>query len=102
MLTFLQGLNLRNYTPAQMIACLWHNTHPHKVGTLIWLLLNQGLPVGTWLQLMGIDLVCQVCNLNAEESARHCLLECPAAQSAWRGFERVWAEWQAPHDITIT
>jgi hypothetical protein len=85
-----------------MIACLWHNARPRKVGTLIWLMLNQGLPVGTWLQLMGIDPGCKLCNLNPEESALHCLLECPAAQSAWKAFKRVWVEWQAPHDIAIT
>jgi hypothetical protein len=51
---------------------------------------------------MGIDPICKVCNLNTEESALHCLLECPMAQSAWKAFKRVWAEWQAPHDIAIT
>jgi len=82
MMTFMQGLNLRNSTPAQMTARLWHNARPRKVGTFIWLTLNQGLPVGTWLQLMGINPICKVCNLNTEESALHCLLECPTAQSA--------------------
>jgi hypothetical protein len=47
MLTFLQGLNLQNTTNSQMIARLWHNARPRKVGILIWLTLNQGLPVGT-------------------------------------------------------
>jgi hypothetical protein len=54
MATFIQDLNLRNTSSAQLIARLWHNARPRKVGTLIWLTLNQGLPVGTWLQLMGI------------------------------------------------
>jgi len=54
MVTFIQDLNLRNTSSAQLIARLWHNARPRKVGTLIWLTLNQGLPVGTWLQLMGI------------------------------------------------
>ncbi len=47
MLTFMQGLNLWNSTPAQMTTQLWHNARPLKVGTLIWLTLNQGLPIGT-------------------------------------------------------
>jgi hypothetical protein len=47
MLTFMQGLNLWNSTPAQMTTQLWHNARPRKVGTLIWLTLNQGLPIGT-------------------------------------------------------
>jgi hypothetical protein len=54
MVAFIQDLNLRNTSSAQMIARLWHNACPRKVGTFIWLTLNQGLPVGTWLQLMGI------------------------------------------------
>ncbi|CAM6016021.1 unnamed protein product [Sphagnum balticum] len=68
MVTFIQGLNLRNTSSAQMIARLWHNACPRKVGMLIWLTLNQGLPMGTWLQLMGIAPQCKVCDSNAEES----------------------------------
>jgi hypothetical protein len=49
MLAFIQGLNLRNSTTLQVIARIWHNARPRKVGALIWLTLNQGLPVGTWL-----------------------------------------------------
>ncbi len=49
LLAFVQGLNFQNSTPAQVIARIWHNARPRKVGTLIWLTLNKGLPVGTWL-----------------------------------------------------
>jgi hypothetical protein len=49
LLTFIQGLSLRNSTVNQVIARIWHNARPKKVRTLIWLTLNQGLPVGTWL-----------------------------------------------------
>ncbi len=82
MTTFLQGLNLINTTIAQMTAMLWHNACPLKVGTLIWLMLNKGLPVGTWFQLMGIFPHCKVYDSNTEESPQHCLLECPMAQRA--------------------
>jgi hypothetical protein len=85
-----------------MIARLWHNARPRKVGTLIWLTLNQGLPVGTWLQLMGINPLCKVCNSNREESPQHCLLECSMAQCAWKAYKGIWDEWQTPHDIAIT
>ncbi len=54
MATFLKDLNLRNTSTAQLTARIWHNTRPRKVGTLIWLILNRGLPVGTWLQIMGL------------------------------------------------
>jgi len=92
LLTFIQGLNLRNSTVNQVIARIWHNARPKKVGTLIWLTLNQGLPVGTWLQLMGIDPICKVCDTNQVESPTHCLLECPKAQRAWDAFKEVWKE----------
>jgi hypothetical protein len=49
MFAFIQGLNLQNSMTTQVIARVWHNARPRKVGTLIWLTLNQGLPVGTWL-----------------------------------------------------
>jgi len=49
MFAFIQGLNLQNSMTSQVIARVWHNARPRKVGTLIWLTLNQGLPVGTWL-----------------------------------------------------
>jgi len=35
LLTFIQGLNLRNSTVNQVITRIWHNTRPKKVGTLI-------------------------------------------------------------------
>jgi hypothetical protein len=52
--SFIQRLNLHNSTVTQVMARIWHNTRPRKVGTLIWLTLNRGLLVGTWLQCMGI------------------------------------------------
>jgi len=100
--TFIQGLNLRNSTMPQVIAKIWHNSHPRKVGTLIWITLNQGLPVGTWLQHMGIPLHCKICDCNKEESPHHCLLECPRALEAWEVYKRIWKEWEDPKELDIT
>ncbi|CAK9871704.1 unnamed protein product [Sphagnum jensenii] len=50
MTILLSNLNLRNTSTIQLTARIWHNARPRKVGTLIWLILNRGLPVGTWLQ----------------------------------------------------
>jgi hypothetical protein len=47
--SFIQRLNLQNSTVTQVMARIWHNTQPWKVGTLRWLTLNWGLSVGTWL-----------------------------------------------------
>jgi hypothetical protein len=74
--SFIQRLNLQNSTVTQVIARIWHNARPWKVGILIWLTLNRGLPVGTWLQCMGILPTCKVCTEEAPESPQHCLLEC--------------------------
>jgi hypothetical protein len=41
---FVQNLNLSNTSVVQVIARIWHNTRPRKVGTLTWLILNNGLP----------------------------------------------------------
>ncbi len=100
--TFIQGLNLRNSTTPQVIARIWHNSRPRKVGTFIWITLNQGLPVGTWLQHMGIPPHCKICDCNEEESPQHCLLECPRALEAWEAYKRIWKEWEAPEELDIT
>jgi hypothetical protein len=47
------------------------------VGALIWLTLNRGLPVGTWLQTMGLQDTCEGCDQGFSESAQHCLMDCP-------------------------
>jgi hypothetical protein len=46
---FIQRPGLQNSMTVQIVAKIWHNARPHKVGALIWLTLNRGLPVGTWL-----------------------------------------------------
>ncbi len=102
MISFIQGLSLRNTTTQQAIARIWHDSRPRKVGTLIWLTLNQGLPVGSWLQVMGIPPNCKVCNSDAEETPRHCLLDCPMAQKAWKAFKRIWSEWKTHRNLEIT
>jgi hypothetical protein len=76
-INFIQGLNLRNSTTTQVVARIWHNSRPRKVGALIWLTLNKGLPVGTWLQTMGLQSTCKGCDQGLPESAQHCLLDCP-------------------------
>jgi hypothetical protein len=99
---FLEDLNLRNTTTIQLTARIWHNARPRKVGTLIWLILNKGLPVGSWLQQIGLPSQCKVCDSNLEELAQHLLLNYPMARSAWEAFKRVWTEWQASHELEIT
>jgi hypothetical protein len=76
---FIQNLNLRNSTTAQIVARMWHNTRPCKVGALIWLTLNRRLPVGTWLQTMGLQATCKGCDQGPPESAQHCLMDCTLA-----------------------
>ncbi len=102
MISFIRGLGLRNTSTQQAIARIWHNARPRKVGTLIWLTLNQGLPVGSWLQTMGIPPHCKVCSSGTEETPQHCFLDCPMAQKAWEGFKRIWDEWKVHRDLTIT
>jgi hypothetical protein len=101
-INFIQGLSLRNSTTTQVVARIWHNAHPRKVGALIWLTLNKGLPVGTWLQTMGLLSTCKGCDQGLPESAQHCLLDCPPAQNAWKAFRSTWEVWEAPNRISIT
>ncbi len=102
MVSFIQGLSLKNTTTQQAIARIWHNSRPKKVGTLIWLTLNQGLPMGSWLQIMGILPNCKVCNSGVEETPQQCLLDCPMAQKAWKAFKRIWNEWKTHRNFEVT
>jgi hypothetical protein len=98
---FINDLDLRNSTTSQVVARIWHTARPRKVGTLIWLTLNQGLSTGTWLQVTAIPPTCNTCDTGTPESPQHCLLDCLPAQRVWVAFRRVWEEWKAPEDITI-
>ncbi len=100
--SFIQRLNLQNCTITQVMAKIWHNARPWKVGTLIWLTLNRGLLVGTWLECIGIFPTCKVCTKQAPESLQHCLLECPFAKRAWEAFYHIWQKWGAPNDVTFS
>jgi hypothetical protein len=100
--TFIQRVYLHNSMVAQVIARLWHNARPRKVDALIWLTLNNELPVGTWLQKMGIPAPCKGCDQGCLESTQHCFMDCPPAQLAWKAFMRIWEEWEMPHRLTIT
>jgi hypothetical protein len=101
-ITFVQQLNLHNSIVVQIITRMWHNARPRKVGALTWLTLNNGLPVGTWLQIMGISATYKGCDQGLSESAQHCLMECIPVQQAWNAFLRVWSEWEAPNCLYIT
>jgi hypothetical protein len=97
--SFIQRLNLQNSTVMQVMAKIWHHSQPWKVGTLIWLTLNRGLPVGTWLECMGILPTCKVCTEEAPESLQHRLFECSLTKWAWEAF---WQKWGAPNDVTLS
>jgi hypothetical protein len=84
--SFIQRLNLCNSTVVQIIARMWHNTCPRKVGALTRLTFNNGLPVGTWLQMMGIQAPCKGYEQGFPKSAQHCLMDCLPAQLAWKAF----------------
>jgi hypothetical protein len=105
--TFINQLNLCNSSTMQIIARIWHNSRPRKVGNLIWLTLNliwlslnRRLPVETWLHCMGISPSYKVCSTETLETSQHCLLECPLAKCAWKAFQDVWQKWGAPDDAT--
>jgi hypothetical protein len=102
MITLIQGLNFRNTITPQAVARIWHNARPRKASTLIWFTLNRGLPVGSWLNLMGLLAQCKVCSSGAEETPQHCLLDCPRAQIAWKAYERIWVEWKTHRNLAIS
>ncbi len=86
----------------QVLVKIWHNSHPHKVGTLIWLTLNRKLHVGTWLQCMGIPPPCKVCPNETLKSLQHCFLECAKAKHAWEAYLKVWQKWGASDNVALS
>jgi len=85
-----------------VLAIIWHNSRPRKVGIFIWLTLNCELPVGTWLQCMRIPPTCKVYPDGLYELWQHCLLECVKAKYAWEAYFRVWQKWGALDDIALS
>ncbi len=85
-----------------VLAIIWHNSHPRKVGTLIWLTLNCELLVGTWLQCMGISPMCKVCPNEVLESLQHYLFQCVKAKHTWEAYLRIWRKWGAPDDVAFS
>ncbi len=47
--SFIQQLNFNNSKNPQVLARIWHNSHPRKVSTLIWFTLNVATPL--WLSV---------------------------------------------------
>ncbi len=64
---------------------LWHPWLPHKVSTMIWLILANGLLVGTWRTEMGQEGSCQVCNARALETTEHTFSSCETLEGMGKG-----------------
>lgn len=68
---------------------IWHQWLPRRVNTFLWLLQNEGLPLGSWLEKMTIDGSCKLCVTSPIETARHAFIDCPLVARAWMQFNKL-------------
>lgn len=69
-----QRLQAKGYTDSEWKHThlhLWHQWLPRKVSSFLWLMHNEGLPIGSWLATMKIDGACKICTTSPTETARH-------------------------------
>jgi hypothetical protein len=62
---------------------LWHPWLPHKVSTMIWLIIANGLLVGSWKTKMGQEGSCKVCNARTLERIEHTFSSCETLEGMW-------------------
>jgi hypothetical protein len=67
---------------------IWHPYLPRKVSAMQWLMLADGLPVGSWREKLSLDGACQLCILQERETAKHAFLECEEVKQVWELFRK--------------
>lgn len=72
---------------AQFFNRIWHPFLPRKVVPMQWLVLTQGLPVGTWREKIGLPSDCELCATPVKETLQHTLKDCPQLCRAWDLFQ---------------
>jgi hypothetical protein len=85
-LSFDFELQQSGITPRQkkiIFSKFWHPCLPHKVSTMIWLILANGLLLGSWRTKMGQEGLCKVCNAKALERVEHTISSCEALKGMW-------------------
>ena len=73
---------------------LWHPWVPRKVGTMVWLTCNEGLPLAEWRKTIGMpgDGKCNLCQEGLLESPQHTFMTCTATRQAWHQFRSLRQE----------
>ena len=75
---------------------IWHPYLPRKVSAMQWLLLAEGLPVGSWREKVGLNGACQLCILQERETTKHAFLDCEEVKQAWELFRNIIAKTNLP------
>ena len=65
---------------------IWHPYLPRKVLAMQWLVLTEGLPVGSWRERIGLPSDCEICPNPVKETLQHALMDCPQLSRAWDLF----------------
>jgi hypothetical protein len=75
---------------------LWHPWLPRKVSWMKWLILAQGISVGAWRRVMGLESGCSLCNTDILETIHHAFWACPHTQLAWVKYNNLWMQHNLP------
>ena len=78
---------------------LWRSQQPRRTVTFQWLVAHRGTAVGVWLAFGGHSPVCVGCG-HGQETQRHCLWDCPAAQQVWMRVLRLFGS--SVHGMVFT
>ena len=65
---------------------IWHPYLPRKELAMQWLILTEGLPVGVWLEKLGLSNACQLWEEQAKETLQHAFHTSPKISRVWDLF----------------
>ena len=71
---------------AKNVKNIWHPYLPWKMSGMQWLILTEGLPVGSWRERIGLPSACELCPHQVREALQHAFKDCPQLSRAWDLF----------------
>lgn len=87
-----EELHSRGYSErdrGKALKSIWHPWRPRKIAAFLWLIINKGLPTGSWRGKLGMPSECQVCAERPIETTEHCFQTCEEVRRAWELFRQL-------------
>jgi hypothetical protein len=58
---------------------------------MVWLVIAEGLPIGSWRIKIGHSGICLLCDRNVIQNPDHAFFSCPAVSNAWAQMRSIRA-----------